>query len=875
MGIPGNLVEGQKLLGEKEFSRAEWENYLVYTRILSHWLKFLKKYLRNQEVNYFYGLIIRLIMEKSITDSNKALTIARNPLLTPVLKCLDWHFSYNKTMWDHLNTTDRIFARFSMEEKNLQKWRTYEINEEGMRFMFSPQERVMVCFSLLQKMVDLDKLKELGHLDRYSAIHNRYLLFGQLLRPMFQPVIKPVDAEEMNLFPAEQQGPKNDDLEFLFNQIMPASSSTDFIKRPLSDENAFYKISNALGISVPTMYNYYGSKIAIFFVFLSYFIKMTLGIGLLIWILDFVRAYYSQFRKFINSKLNLSIGEIQVKPTFEGLDSESNLLLANTFLICIWSCVFLEFWKKRESFYSIEFGQFRYLKEEKERSSFKSTYERNVGNGNYNDLKDFPTARLTKMVVSFLISAVIIALSVLSVFLMLYFRYWIDQQNTYQWVKEYIPIVFDSIRIAVFDGVYGAFARRSNVGENHKTRSTFEISLIFKLFSFKLINNFISYFIIIYLKGNVSWVFLKNCLNSSTDSRACFTELGTQVKGVFAITQVIGSITGLLIPWLIIKIRLRKPFLSRDYVWGAIDVQIMTEDKANSFDESEEVEGTISKFTDVIIRFAYMSFFGISYPFCFLFGTLFNIIDLHSIKIHLMYLTKRPIPKLGAGINSWYYIINVVIFMSFFVSSSILCFNANIFESTDPGNLSPAQNAFARFSMLVILQLLIKKVISVMFKAGTGEKMAEGIKRSDFNIEKAFTVEKGKGGASTSLLKAGFPMSLNPKQSHLVHSQELRLNEAGEEEIAVQTLHSRSGHRSFGSRSKSKNNSRGDRSRNLSQRSGHQQVVQEPLRVVSAVLDQQHLDANDINLKIPQLPDERGTLKSLEEASTNPFKNNS
>lgn len=81
---------------------------------------------------------------------------------------------------------------------------------------------------------------------------------------------------------------------------------------------------------------------------------------------------------------------------------------------------------------------------------------------------------------------------------------------------------FAAIQIALFDEVYTRLALWLNEKENHETDAEYERSLIFKNFSFRFVNSYISLFFVAFLK------YVDDC--NGTPEDGCFNELSYTVK---------------------------------------------------------------------------------------------------------------------------------------------------------------------------------------------------------------------------------------------------------------------------------------------------------------------------------------------------------
>jgi hypothetical protein len=84
-------------------------------------------------------------------------------------------------------------------------------------------------------------------------------------------------------------------------------------------------------------------------------------------------------------------------------------------LVIIWSTIFVEHWKRKEGYLSVEWGQMDFEEDEVDRPTFKGSGRRSPIDDNPNELWYSPTIRMFKTILGFSISLIIIGLVILCV----------------------------------------------------------------------------------------------------------------------------------------------------------------------------------------------------------------------------------------------------------------------------------------------------------------------------------------------------------------------------------------------------------------------------------------------------------------------------
>ena len=225
-------------------------------------------------------------------------------------------------------------------EKNL--WRTYEINEDGERSIFLNMEKMKLINDIILKNFNMVYLMKQQYIDSYFPLHNYYELNLSTYDSFFKKL------ENADIVEPKIKKKDYEQLYKLFMDLSDEAENTDFN----SDGSCLEKETQLNWkwpwyLSIETMRNYFGEKIAIYFSFLSFYTlemcPMAI-LGLIAQILIYADAQSDA------AKLSFSI------------------------LIIVWSTTFIEMWKRRQAMFAVKYGQLDFQEEEAERPDFKGFF---------------------------------------------------------------------------------------------------------------------------------------------------------------------------------------------------------------------------------------------------------------------------------------------------------------------------------------------------------------------------------------------------------------------------------------------------------------------------------------------------------------------
>lgn len=673
---------------DNSINRETWETYYLYLAYLEEFLTRFEgetnpkgKNLVLPEVKDNKYFIYKLIFLKSLGDSNEiSYMFYRNA-------CLDFcglDSSKKKdrllNIWNHLGT-DPIPPFMNYTDNGDSIWRSYEKNERGQRSKFLGMERLKMVNKILSKHLHIIRLIKLKIVDSTFAIHDFYQVNGDFNTPIFK---KLYDTKYL-VEPVDTKGEKR--VKQYFVMMADEAEKTDFDTdgSSLADDIAF-NWAKPWEISIESLRNYFGEKIAIYFSFLSFYTLNLMPMAILGIIAQIVINYAS-------------------------LMVSNGMKMAFSFLIIIWSTVFIELWKRKQSLFAVQFGQINSEKAEAERPSFKGQFIRSIHNDDINVLYFSPKKKILKTIISYFISISILVCVIVCVILILYFKDYlytcgcVDTSNS---LIAAIPSIINSIQIQIFNAIYQNVALSLNEFENHKLLSMYENSLVFKIFAFTFVNTFNSLVIISFMSS--LFPSLDICKISTTGEIDCFQAVAVQMQTLF-LTAFIKNLPELMVPYLKLYLMQKNKKKSEKLVehpFFKIDQRIEDQLDKAAYAANLEVDGTLADYMELVIQFGFLTLFSVNFPISFLLAFITNIAEIQVDKIKIVWFTRRPIPENAKDLGTWFLILDFLSFLSIFFNAALIAYTSSCIYLQDSNTKNKV------FVLFIIFFLSLKYLIKIL-----------------------------------------------------------------------------------------------------------------------------------------------------------------
>jgi anoctamin-10 len=470
--------------------------------------------------------------------------------------------------------------------------------------------------------------------------------------------------------------------------------------------------------------NYFGEKVALYFEYLSLYSVYTFIlaiIGVIIYILQISDSFESRTIEyyytlgFTKSNLRTAVNTVY------------------SFVVIIWSTLFLEHWKRRENTLATQWGQLDYEKNEKNLPSFSGKKRRSPINDILNETYYAGYKHFFKKIVSYLISLMIVTVVIIIVCYLLYFRNWLVTNRIWGASNRIItnlPSVLNTIQIFVFNYIYNIVAYKLNAYENHQTYSSYEDQLATKIFLFQFVNSFNSLIIIGFIKKYVDY--FGGCVKTMqftkvvSQTNYCDDELADQMITI-ALINFLKNFMEVGLPWITYKLKNKKlaakmkknPINPEDVRF--LKIKLEEQNNLTNFNKGF-IDNTFDDYLELTIQYGFIVLFAIAFPLIPVICWFSNMFEMQVDKVKLLYLSKRPNPQGAFDIGNWFYILELMSFLAIFSNAGLLIFTSNTyFEFSE----------FYKwiYFMCLVFFYIITKLVVVRFISDTPQKITELQKR--------------------------------------------------------------------------------------------------------------------------------------------------
>ncbi|EGR32656.1 hypothetical protein IMG5_075400 [Ichthyophthirius multifiliis] len=694
-----------------ENSRDQKDIWLAYCLYLDYMLYYinkmqiLQKFKKSKIISIIviYILFKKLIFRKALGETNNYFHIVKGIFSTK--KKL-------KNIWDYLNVNIPMtpYAQYFQSQNKYFElaWRKYEVNEVKARSQFMNMEKIKICNIIVQNNIFLLKLKIDKYICDYFPIHEPHQLLGEEKMVYFRPLIDAQYLQNPQLTETQEKIRK------LFLIVEKYSEGSDFDSESLVKENSF-DLFQPWNLNIDSIRDYFGEKIAIYFLFLQYYTKKLALISLISIIVQIIQQEHESLQVVAGFRIFFSM------------------------LIMFWQVLFMQNWKKQQVIFSIMYGQEKLQEQEVERPQFKGQYRRSTQNDNINFIFYPSWKRQFLFSLSILVSIIIVSI-VVGIIIGLFILRGILINNN---ILTKIPIInppgligiINSIQILIFNYIYVLFNKWMTQKENHQLAQTFENSFIVKIFLFTFCNTFASVFMISFFdqilaitKEEETFVqqadgefqtertkydLLELCRTNKDQQPEefdCFESLGYQIQSIFLI-NLIKNIPELLVP--LIKQLITKNLSNEDetlilHPFNQIDSYIDAQLNLEQYMTNDDIDGTLGDYMELVIQFAFLVLFGVAFPISFMLAFINNVLEIQVDKIKLIYFVRRPFPTNACDIGPWVKILEIISFLSIFT-------NIVDIQNTQNMELLQQKQQIAFFTLLVIF-LFFKYIVTILVK---------------------------------------------------------------------------------------------------------------------------------------------------------------
>eukprot|EP00051_Salpingoeca_urceolata_P023786 m.409176 g.409176 ORF g.409176 m.409176 type:complete len:1152 (+) comp20153_c0_seq8:73-3528(+) len=394
-------------------------------------------------------------------------------------------------------------------------------------------------------------------------------------------------------------------------------------------------------------------------------------------------------------------------------DNDYTVLFA--VVMSIWSTLFLEFWRRQQTYLAWHWGTLRFTKDQPIRPMFDpDRTEMDPISGQM--VPGFsPSKRRNRLAIGFATCATFVSLVVAVAIGIVVYRAAVREALVLQGYEESSAAitsatasVINLVLILFLNFVYGKLAHKLTQWENHKFEEDFQRHLTLKNFVFQCTNYYTSFFYVAFFKANHgqpgNWdMFLGNIRRDSCPTYGCMFELSIHVAVTMIGKQLWGNLQEFVIPRIMAWWK-RRTFVK---MWGSLRHRAKVSPKAAAVDAAETVEALVKdsavgdtmaceqdlklpemssgnlfhEYLEMAIQFGVLSLFSSAFPLGPLFAWINNIVELR-LDAKKFVQNRRQLPRRSEGIGLWEKVLYFTQMLGVLTNASVIAFTADFIPKT-------------------------------------------------------------------------------------------------------------------------------------------------------------------------------------------------
>lgn len=415
------------------------------------------------------------------------------------------------------------------------------------------------------------------------------------------------------------------------------------------------------GTDIQKVRDYYGERIAMYFLFMSHFVKWLILpsiAGVCLWSFD---VFYGS------------------------PDNYTALIICGG--MSFWSIFFVHFWRRCEAVYAIKWGTLGMTRSmEPSRPGFRGTSRINPITGRID--RYYPwSERIFAVIFSYTVLTVSVLCLVIVVCSLFYLRHVFHKHGGRLWF-----MVVNALIVEVSNAVFTWVAKKLTERENHRTYSEHSSHLLAKTVVFKFINCYISLYFIAFVKDHVTLFGTKEaCMyNRRTQETDCLRDVGWQL-GIFVVVRMVTqNIWEIFVPYFNAWYkRFQEGRQFNTGLFGMTASTTMMVDMSSAEKQAMKDEYDVFEDMDeILILYGYSTLFVVACPWVPMVSLFCVVFELFLDQKKLVLLYKRPIPEPASNNEPWDTAFDVFGILAMMTNSAIVIFGGHTFDAwTDLGKL--------------------------------------------------------------------------------------------------------------------------------------------------------------------------------------------
>jgi anoctamin-10/anoctamin-7 len=341
--------------------------------------------------------------------------------------------------------------------------------------------------------------------------------------------------------------------------------------------------------------------------------------------------------------------------------------------IAMWSVFMLEFWKRKEVVTAYRWGMEGFEQKQLDRPEFKGD-----GNGTIksfidgSDILYFPPQQQAILMCQSFTAIGSLATVVLGAVIAIYVIRRVMYDTSVGTYSSTVASILNSVQITMFNIIYSKLADSLTERENHRTDTTFEDSMIAKLFLFQFVNSYTSFFYLAFVAKYVSRPPGADPeVTGECGYSDCMVAIAINLGIIFGTRLTLSNAIELLDPIVKSIMKGREEH---------VDVTTLSAPEREFLLEPYDLlKGSLNDYAELAIQFGYMAFFVTALPASVIGAFINNYAEMRTDAYKLVH-GQRPLLAGAEDIGTWQSIFSVVATISVITNAGIIAFTMSVLE---------------------------------------------------------------------------------------------------------------------------------------------------------------------------------------------------
>lgn len=417
-------------------------------------------------------------------------------------------------------------------------------------------------------------------------------------------------------------------------------------QRDLEDMDKDWFKTFVMGRNIHKVRNYFGERIALYFLFMSHFIKWLLiptVVGTFLCVID---LFFGTSNNFTAVFICIGVG--------------------------LFSTTFIHFWRRKSHLYALKWGTFSMKKKpEPTRPEFYGVSRVNPVTSRVD--RYYPwSERIWKVLFSY--SVILVSL------ISLFFTVGVLMVLRHEFHKNGGRITFQVINaliVELLNTLFTSLATWLTDRENHRSYSEHANHLLAKMVVFKFINCYVSLYYITFLKEH-SYLFgvPMTCVNDD-----CLNDLGSQLAIFMLMRLTLQNMIELGGPYAMMWYRrmTEESAFNFDATLFTNPMTIMPDLSSPEKQSKKEDYDVYTDMDEVLILYGYSVLFVVACPWVPLIAIISLVLECFLDQKKLVLLYRRPFPDAASNNEPWDTAFDVFGMLAMATNTAVIVFSSNVF----------------------------------------------------------------------------------------------------------------------------------------------------------------------------------------------------